>query len=196
MANVVLIDVKRIWREFLIDAMFAENHELGYLDHDGPLPKNPVVERLLPSLLQVKAVAILDHALRSWCDERGIVIPKKPYGTDLKGRINYLADKGHLASRSRLHLIRGTRNILAHEPKGAVDWEKLRSDITGIHGVLEELGIVGGFPKWEISSERSAAQAPKVPDALVSFEYRIYIAENANPVADITWSRHVMRDRV
>jgi len=195
MSGVAATDVPRIWREFLIDAMFAENYELGYyLDPPQPTLKNPVVERLLPSLLLVKAVAILDHALRCWCDEKGHIIPKKPYGTDLKGRIDYLVDNGHLTDRSSLHSIRGTRNVLAHEPAGAVDWKQLGSDVLAIHGVLKELGLVGNFPKWEIGSERSAAEDPKVPDALISFDYLIRIREGMKPVADITWSKHVMRE--
>jgi hypothetical protein len=194
MSGVAVADVAQNWRVFLIDAMFAENYELGYLDHPGPPLKNPVVERLLPSLLHVKAVAILDHALRGWCDEKGLVVPKKPYGTDLKGRINYLADNGHLADRSPLHSIRGTRNVLAHEPAGSVDWKQLRCDVLAIHGALKELRMVGDFPRWEIGSERSAAQDPKVPNALFSFDYQIRITDGAKPVTDITWSEHVMRE--
>jgi hypothetical protein len=194
MSGVAVADVPQIWREFLVDAMFAENYELGYLDRLGPPLKNPVVERLLPSLLYVKAVAIFDYALRGWCDEKGLVIPKKPYGTDLKSRIDYLADHGHLADCSPIQSIRGTRNVLAHEPAGAVDWSQLRSDVLALHGALKELGMAGDFPKWEISSERLAAQDPKVPDALFSFDYRIRIADGAKPVADISWSEHVMRE--
>jgi hypothetical protein len=194
MVGVAVADVPRIWREFLIDAMFAQNYELGYLDHPGPPLKNPVVERILPSLLHVKAVAILDHALRCWCDEKGLVIPKKPYGTDLKGRIDYLVDNGHLSDRSSLHSIRGTRNVLAHEPTGAVDWKQLGSDVLAIHGVLKELSLVGDFPKWEIESERSAAQDAKVPDASFSFDYLIRITEGPKPVAEIAWSEHIMRE--
>jgi hypothetical protein len=150
MSTMALSDVPQVRREFLIDVMFAENYELGHLDDLGPSVKNPVVERLLPSLLHVKAVAILDHAIRSWCDHKGLVIPKKPYGTDLKGRIDYLVDNAFLSDRSSLHAIRGTRNIVAHEPADAVDWRQLDSDVKAIHVALKELGLVGEFPKWEI----------------------------------------------
>jgi hypothetical protein len=147
MSTMALSDVPQVRREFLIDAMFAENYELGHLDDLGPSVKNPVVERLLPSLLHVKAVAILDHAIRSWCDHKGLVIPKKPYGTDLKGRIDYLVDNAFLSDRSSLHAIRGTRNIVAHEPADAVDWRQLDSDVKAIYVALKELGLVGEFPK-------------------------------------------------
>jgi hypothetical protein len=194
MSTMALSDVPQVRREFLIDVMFAENYELGHLDDLGPSVKNPVVERLLPSLLHVKAVAILDHAIRSWCDHKGLVIPKKPYGTDLKGRIDYLVDNAFLSDRSSLHAIRGTRNIVAHEPADAVDWRQLDSDVKAIHVALKELGLVGEFPKWEISSERSAAQDPWVPNALCTFDYRIAIKDGEKLVAEITWSKHLMRD--
>jgi hypothetical protein len=194
MSTMALSDVPQVWREFLIDVMFAENYELGHLDDLGPSVKNPVVERLLPSLLHIKAVAILDHAISSWCDDKGLVIPKKPYGPDLKGRIDYLVDNAFLFDRSSLHAIRGTRNIVAHEPADAVDWRQLDSDVKAIHVALKELGLVGEFPKWEISSERSAAQDPWVPNALCTFDYRITIKYEEKLVAEITWSKHLMRD--
>jgi hypothetical protein len=146
-------------------------------------------------LLHVKAVAILDHATIRWCGgDKGLIIPKKPYGTDLKGRIDYLADNAHLSDRSSLHAIRGTRNTLAHEPIGSVSWQQLDSDVKAIHAALKEFGLVTEFPKWEISSERSAAGAPRIADALFTFDYRITIKDGERPIADITWSKHLMRD--
>ena len=158
------------------------------------MAKNPVVERLLPSLLQVKAVAILDHALRAWIDDKGLVVPKKPYGTDLKGRIDYLADNGHLAGRFPLHSIRGTRNALAHEPAGAVDWAELDHDVATIHAALSELKLVQERPQWEILSERSAAQAGEIPKSTCTFHYRIGLKQSDKVVAEIKWAQHLMAD--
>ena len=174
--------------------MFAHRYELGYLDNLALPPKNPVLERLLPSLLHIKAVAILDHALRSWCEDRGYVVPKKPYGTDLKGRIDYLADNGHLADRTSLHSIRGIRNELAHEPTGTVDWDKLDIDVRSIHMAFQELGLVLGFPNWRITAERTNAPEPRMPDAAFTFDYQIVIWEGERRVADIKWSKHVMKE--
>src|SRR5690242_5393403 len=132
MGSVDLAEIPQQWRLFLIDMAFASRYELGYIDAIPPPPKNPVLERLLPSLLHIKAVAILDRALRSWCEDRGLVVPKKPYGSDLEGRIDFLADSGHLADRAPLHSVRGVRNVLAHEPTGSVDWAALDSDVRTI----------------------------------------------------------------
>lgn len=194
MSALSLMDVPNAWRHFLIDLMFARNYTIGYLDHPGPVAKNPVVERLLPSLLQVKAVAILDHTLRAWIDDKGLVVPKKPYGIDLKGRIDYLADNGHLADRSPLHSIRGTRNALAHEPAGAVDWAELDRDVAAIHSALSELKVVKEMPQWKISSERSAAQTGEIPNSICTFHYLIGITQGDKMVAEIKWAQHVMAD--
>ena len=107
MSSLSLTDIQGAWRLLLIDLMYARNYTIAYVDLPGPVAKNPVLERLLPTLIHVKAVAILDHALRAWTDANGFKIPKKPYGTDLNGRIDFMADMGHLADRSRLHSIRG-----------------------------------------------------------------------------------------
>ena len=194
MSLLSLQDVPDAWRLFLIDLMFARNYTSGYLDYPGPVAKNPIVERLLPSLLHVKAVSILDHAMLAWIDARGIVVPKKPYGTDLKGRIDYLADNAHLADRTRLHSIRTTRNDLAHEPGGAVDWAELDRDVGAIHSALSELKIVKEMPKWEIFSERSGAEEGEIPKAICTFRYRIGIKQGETLVAEIKWSQHVMAD--
>src|SRR5258706_14715825 len=114
MVSVSLSDIHGIWHNFLTDREFAKNYTMGYIDLPGPIPKNPVVERLLPSLLQIKAVTILDSALRALIDDKKLTVPKKPYGTDLKGRIDFLADQGFLTDRRALHSIRDTRNEVAH----------------------------------------------------------------------------------
>lgn len=189
-----LADVPKVWRLFLIDLVFARNYTIGYLDLPGPAAKNPVVERLLPSLLHVKAVAILDHSLRAWIDDKGLTVPQKTYRTDLKGRIDYLADNGHLADRSPLHLIRGTRNELAHEPEGAVNWVELDRDVRAIHSALAELKLVGEMPKWEILSERSDAWPGEISEAVCTFHYRICIKQGDTLVAEIKWAEHMMAD--
>ena len=194
MSSPSVASVPDVWRLFLIDLTFARNYTIGYIDHPDPVPKNPVVERILPSLLHVKAVSILDYAIRAWTDAKCMAVPKKRYGTDLKGRIDYLADNGHLVDRTRLHMIRGTRNELAHEPGGAVDWVELDRDVEAIHSALSELKIVGRMPKWEILAERSEAQEGEIPKAITTQHYRICINNGRELVAEITWSLHVMQD--
>jgi hypothetical protein len=125
-------------------------------------------------------------------DDKRVVIPKKPYRNDLNGRINYLADNGHLSDRSSLHSIRGTRNALAHEPTGVVDWPELDRDVAAIHSALLELKVVDEMPKWEIFSERSAAQTGEIPNSICTFHYRIGIKHADELVAEIKWATHLM----
>jgi hypothetical protein len=178
--------------------MFARNYTIGYFGPGvgGSVARNPVVDRLLPSLLHVKAVSLLDHALEAWLDARGLVVPRKRYGTDLKGRIDYLADNRHLSDATRLHLIRDTRNALAHEPDAgvAIDWPQLDETIDAVFAALQELTLPVERPQWEISAERSAAQEAKVPNALFTFDHTISIKAGDKVVAAITWSSHLMND--
>jgi hypothetical protein len=194
MSSVPLSEIRSIWQKFLVDRAFAQNYTLGYIDHPGPVAKNPVVERLLPSLLHVKAVAILDYALKAWIDGKRLTVPRKPYGTDLKGRIDFLADRGLLADGKALHSIRDTRNEVAHEPEEEVTWQHLDQDVRVIHAVFQELGLVDELRKWDVFSERSAAQEGEIADAICSFHYRIGIRDGERLVAEITWRQHLMRD--
>jgi hypothetical protein len=188
-----LSDVSEIWRSFLIDVTFAKNHKLAYVDMPGPVPANPVVERLLPSLLHVKAVAILDHALQLWIDDKGLVVPR-PYRSDLNGRINFLADYNHIADRAPLHAIRGTRNLLAHDPSGEVDWAELDRDVIIVHAALFELMIVKPMPTWEVSAERSGAGEGEILNAACTFHYAVRIKDGDKKIAEITWSTHLMKE--
>lgn len=188
-----LEEIARMWQHLLIDAMFAENYHLAYQIECDSISRNPVVERLLPSLLHIKAVTLLDHALKTWCDKNGHEIPKRPYGTDLYGRISYLVETGPLAQHSSLQTIRGTRNKLAHELDSAIDWSHLNGDIKAIHGALKELGLVGDFPEWDIRAKRSAGQSPKIENAITSFDYEVLISEGPKNIAALTWSSHIMK---
>ena len=113
-----LTDIPDLWRKLLIDLAFARNYRVGFIDLPGPVPKNPVLEQLLPSLLHIKTVAILDHALKSWIDANGMRVPKRPYGTELKGRIDFLADNNKIRDRATLHGLRTVKTTwhraLAH----------------------------------------------------------------------------------
>jgi hypothetical protein len=169
---------------------------MAYMDQPGPAPTNPVVERLLPSLLHVKAAAILDHALKAWATHQNISIPTgRPYGDSLYRRINYLADQGHLTDRTMLHDIRNLRNALAHQPAENVDWAALDRDIAAINATLQELQIVGPMPTWEIIAERSAMQAGAIPDAVWTVNYSLAIKQDGQTIAEIPWQVHTMRSQ-
>jgi hypothetical protein len=192
--SISLSDIPGLWRQFLIDLTFAKDYPIGYIDLPGPAPRNPVLEQLLPSLLHIKAVAILDHALRTWIDAKGMTVPKKPYGTDLKGRIDFLADNNILSNRVILHTLRGLRNDLAHEPQEAINWSDLDRDVATINEALKDLQLVGDMPHYEIFSERSGAQESPDPKVNWVFHYRIAVREAGKIVAEIKWSESLLND--
>lgn len=194
MLSTQLTDIPGLWKRLLIDLTFARNYPVGFIDLPGPAAKNPVLEQILPSLLHIKAVAILDHSLRAWLDANGMIVPKKPYGMDLKGRIDYLADQGKIIDRQPLHDLRGVRNDLAHEPAEVITWTDLDRDIASINTVLKELGLVGELPQLEIYAERSGAQESPDPKVNCVFHYQIAVKEANTVIADIKWSKSLLND--
>lgn len=194
MLSTQLADIPGVWKRLLIDLTFARNYTIGFVDNPGPPPKNPVLEQILPSLLHIKAVAILDHSLRAWLDAKRMTVPKKPYGTDLKGRIDYLADQGQISDRQRLHELRGVRNDLAHEPAEVVTWADLDRDIANINDVLMGLSLVGELPRLEIFAERSGAQESIDPRVNCVFHYQVAVKEADQVIASIKWSERLLND--
>lgn len=186
------IDTKKMWRLFLIELMFAKSYTVGYFP---VIPKNLIVERLLPALLHIKATAILDYALRGWIHEKGFKLPKA-YRADLNGRIKYLSDQNILRPEAAtpLDAIRSLRNALAHEAQHTIDWDKLDQDVHAIHGALQHLSMVGDFPHWEMHAERSALLAGEIPGAIHSRHYVVSIKDGHRVVAEYTWPEHLMRD--
>ena len=57
----------------LIDTAFARDYPTFFAisGFSAAVPRNPILEGLLPGLLQIKAVAILDEALRTRLTEAG-----------------------------------------------------------------------------------------------------------------------------
>jgi hypothetical protein len=193
MASVSLNEIRDAWRLFLIDMTFGKNYTLAYGQMAACVPRNPIIERLLPSLFHVKAVAILDYALYAWIDGRRLTIPTG-YRSDLNGKINFLADNGHLSDRGSLHAIRGTRNEIAHDPGGEVTWGELATDLKVIHAALEELNIVEALQTWEPFVECSGAMQPEISNAVSTFHYRFGIKHGEKMVADIKWASHLMNE--
>lgn len=103
------------WRRFRLEAEAAKNYPFSYMMYIGHTHRDVLLEKLLPTLLYVKAVAILDDSLELWLNQNGHRL-RKPYRDDLNGRINYLTDKGFIKDAASLHNMRDRRNILAHEP--------------------------------------------------------------------------------
>ena len=114
-----MASTRSAWRRFLIDFEFAKNYPFARLGNGRLGFRNPVLERILPSLLHVKAVAIPDESLRDLLTERGLALPKK-YGNGLNARVNFLVDSGIIVDPGSLQKVRNRRNDVAQHHLGDV----------------------------------------------------------------------------
>jgi len=188
------LTIRQAWWRFLIDLELARHYPAAIPQFPvGMRRRNPVIDQLLPSLLHVKAVTILDAALKTTLTARGLKVPKT-YGQGLQGRIDFLGDSGILAQRDQLQPIRETRNDVAHEFSGAVTWSQLDTDVVAIQTALEGLGLVPPRPTLEFFFERSAAEPSTVEGAACQFRYKFGLKdEHGEEIALVEWSETLMR---
>src|SRR5690242_11217577 len=86
LSGVTVPNVARAWRRFLIDLDLAKHYPAATIHFPPTVQRrNPILDRLLPSLLHVKAVAVLDAALKHVLHERGWKVPRKGYTQGLHG---------------------------------------------------------------------------------------------------------------
>ncbi len=163
------------------------------LGADTPAMRNPLLESVLPSLLYIKMVALLDDALTSLMERRGLSPPKK-FPDSLKGRIDYLEHKGILSKSPQLHDVRERRNELAHETNAQADWAGVGEALDLVEAELQHLGVVGARPKYEAFAERSAMEAGDRPEVLFKRTYRYGLRRNGAPVVEMSWTERVLRD--
>jgi hypothetical protein len=127
-------DSTKAWRHLRLE-MEASKHYWRSNRLYGMARPNILVDRFLPGLLYIKAVALLDEALDQWLDSAGHKLVK-PYRDDLNGRLEYLGDKQLLLDVKPLHLIRQMRNTLAHETGASCTWDELERDTSTIEAAL------------------------------------------------------------
>ena len=163
------------------------------LNAAGAAPRNPILEQLLPSLLHIKAVTILDAALKEVLATGNLSVPRT-YGRGLKARTEFLNDQGLLQDVTLLHRIRELRNDVAHEFDERVTWTVLDEDLAAIHAVLQSFGLVGPRPNFEAFAERSGARESTDPDVLFALDHTFGLREGTKIAAQITWTEDVMRD--
>jgi hypothetical protein len=191
--NVETNQIRESWRTFLIEVTFAENYKTPYIiESGGPVLSNPILDNLLPSLLLVKLTSLVDEALGEYITQKGLLMPKT-YRGDFNGRINFLRDSGYLKDATKLHELRELRNELAHESTGKVGWAELEKAIETADDELQQLGLVGTRPKFEVSAERVTVE-PTDPKYLMTFNYSVTLKSGGCKVAELTWSKHLHRD--
>jgi hypothetical protein len=177
------------WRQFLLEAEAARHYEHSYslLMPAGISFSNPLLDRLLPSLLLANAVAILDAHLGDLVACRCGSLPK-PYQNSLHGRIEFLADQGVVTDRGGLHTVRERRNALARVPAAAVTWDELAADVATVERTLQQLGAVGPRPRLEYGEKRSELNVIMGLHRYYTREYKCWIAEDGAPAYQVSWT--------
>ncbi len=122
-------------------------------------PPNPLVDGILPSLLFVRLGSLLDHALREYISQNGLM-PDRTYRGDFNGRIAFMADSGLLLHATAWHAIREKRNLLAHTLWNKCDWPVLQQAIDTADDELRHLGMAGPKPVFEFFGEQYQSNLP------------------------------------
>lgn len=187
MTSAISDPVRGAWRRFNLELELARHYKLPPMLSCGAMPTpNPVLEYLLPTLLHIKAVALLDEALIHLISARQLTLPKK-YGDSLNGRINFLKDQGIISNAVALHAIRNRRNGLAHEGNTQTNWDEMGQDVDEIQTTLEFLGLVGTRPSLEYYGHQSATRDSDEPDKFLIQDYKCGIKENGAVAIEFSW---------
>ncbi len=179
-------DVRKAWRVLLIELEFARNYQIAYQLDGGAAARNPVLEKILPSLLHIKMAAVLDEALENHLAAKNIPLPKT-YRPALEGRISFFHDSKEITNGPELHDIRQRRNDLAHDTSSAVSWVQLDQDLSVVHATLQHLSFVGKRPHFEIKAERSAMQGSDEPGIAWYCDYSVGLMEGDKVAAEFKW---------
>lgn len=180
------MELEQSWRFFLQYVELMRNYNLPYApDAAGPAPKNPLLERFLPSLFLIYLVSVLDEATQGLMEQSAWTLPHK-WRDNLFNRLRFLSEQGALLDHPALDKIRSERNDVAHAVVFS-DWETLDGAIATVQTQLEAWGFVGAPPRYEFFSERIPLDAsPDSRDAF-GFEYRFGLKEEGQPVVTVRW---------
>jgi hypothetical protein len=173
--------------------VLARNYGIAYRLDGGVAARNPVLEKMLPSLLHIKMVSILDEALANKIAEDSLPFPKS-YRHTLEGRISLARDSGLIKNGDILHVIRKRRNRTAHDISAKVTWDQLDDDILEVHKVLQSLVASGELPNFQVSAERTALQDSEEPGVLFHCDCRIMVKEGDKIAAEIKWRKQTYAD--
>ncbi len=187
--------ITRSWRQFLIDNALARQYPV-FFDITSVtvrgVPRNPILEELLPSLLQIKAVTVLDEALRAKLKANGHKPSDLGFKNDLNGRLETALATGILNDVSLLHRARGSRNDVAHEFEEKVTWTQLDADVVAVNAALQQMGFVGDLPHLEVTADRNPKAVLTDPNAALGFDYVVAVRDSSTVLAEITWSEEIM----
>jgi hypothetical protein len=178
---------QQAWREFRLEAEALKHYHQSYALYIGHTHRDPLLDRSLPALLYIKAVAVFDDALALWLDANNHIL-NKPYKDDLNGRIRYLGDNSLLTGTDELHRIRRMRNSLAHEPRATCSWEEFTRDVEILESRLMDLSLVRRTPDLAYFAERSAIKESTEPGIAFERTFSFGVKENGKIALEVTWT--------
>ena len=190
--DVLSTDLNNAWRRVLAMIELAKNHAKVHALDTGHAMPNPLLDRLLPSLLFINLVSLLDEALEVFLEVKHMTLPKG-YKQDLFHRIKYLNQEGHLKDSAGLQGLREKRNDIAHKEVYAT-WTEVEHAIAKIEDELQELRFVGTRPNYEFFAERSGAQSSDDPNVAFTFYYCFGLKENDKEVVRVGWTSKVLNE--
>jgi hypothetical protein len=181
--------IRNRWLTFLMHTELAKNHKMANMIASGGQPPapNPIVDRLLPSLLYVRLGALLDETFEDFITAKGLAMPRR-YRNDFNGRITFLDDQGLLKYASRLHTLRQKRNEVAHEPSSFRTWSELEDAVAIAQTELAHLSLVGDRPVYEFYAQRNPRQEPE-RGYLITFDYRYGLKVDGKRAIEVSWTR-------
>lgn len=190
----------RAWHRFLQDLELAKTYPAAYqlAAFMGGVPRNPILDRLLPWLLFVRLVSLLDEALGEHISSQKLPFQGKP---DLYHRLEYLKDRNLITNAAQLHALRERRRSLAHDslPNAVVDptglsWSDLSDAVDQVEAALQTLGLVGPRPCYAFFCERSSARPSADPRVAFGFDYSAGLKREGKVVVEFQWTASVFRE--
>ena len=183
------------WRRFLIDAELARNYDVPYrlYAHEHlPVPKNPMLERLLPSLLYLQLCAILDDALKMYLQLNKV---KGPKNDTLEARISFFGKERYLQNAQELQALRKVRNGIAHTIDRSATWEAFEEATSCVEKALQQLGFVDDRPGISVYGV-SAGGTPEPPDPSIKRRdvYSWGLRIDGKKVKGFSWQVNIPRD--
>ena len=179
------------WSRFLLEYVAAEHYPHVYLLVGDRTWRNPLLERLLPSLLFVNALSLLDDAMKQHIGGLPGKLPKGYRGT-LDGRISFLTDTKTVANGSSLQALRKVRNEVAHTRDRDISWAELADAIKDVELALQAIGVVGPRPDLQYFGERSQAMPGTEPGVISVQTFTVGVRENGTEAYVSSWQESLM----
>ena len=177
------------WMRFLQNVEMARHYDSPYELERASMPRNPIVDAILPTLLYVQLVSLLDEGLEAYRSAKDVPFPPKGK-QDLFHRIELLKD--HLRTPSQLHELRKKRKPLAHDPATFINWDELEQAIQLVDRELHGLGLTGERPRYEFFAERSGAESSDDPRVAFQYEYKFGLKHQGEVVRSLSWKKQVL----